>query len=560
MSEKTLEKLVVKISADISELKEALVTVEKSSKDSMGKVSKQSKIVKASISRLKTGFYALAAAMGAAQVYSAKLAGGFEQSRLSFEIMLGSLAKGDKLLKEIIQFTKSTPFELKDTELGAKRLLAYNIEADKVIKTLEVLGNIASVVGRERLPNLILAYGQVKTATRLAGQELRQFSEAGVPLIDALSVQLSVSRAQIKGMVEEGRIGFSDVEKALLNLSTGSGRFADLMKRQSKTFLGTLSNIKDNISIISIGIGNKMLPMLKKVAEKIKEISDNFANIEFAREDQLVKDIRSTEIKIDGLNKAIKRLSDEGNKNKADKLNKAIHTLGQSIKASFTALNGGRPATEKYKTSTERLTEALDNQKETLKKLKAELKELRSGYSNSTEETQTQPLQGPLIGKTKEEIEDLRRAFFSVFTTITTVINESTDEWSTNLADAILDAKSDLNSLKDFMNSVFRDISRAVIKQQITDPLIESVSSVATDFINPKKGSVSTQSFNGAQSGVSSNGVTIQQSFNISSGAEINTIDQKIAQAAPVIAEQAQQGVFNAINRGGSASRMSGRR
>ncbi len=203
-------------------------------------------------------------AAGAAMGFFLNKAGEFEQTEIAFETMLGSVELAAKALQDIKTFTQTTPFELKDTLIGAKRLLAYNIEAEKLIPTLTSLGNIAAGVGRERLPFLILALGQVKTATKLRGQELRQFTEAGVPLISALAEQFGKKESEIFSMVSKGQVTFEDVEAAITKMTTGSGKFANLMQKQSKSFLGIWSNIKDTLNLLSIEIGQKLLPVGKK--------------------------------------------------------------------------------------------------------------------------------------------------------------------------------------------------------------------------------------------------------------------------------------------------------
>jgi len=174
----------------------------------------------------------------------------FEQSRVAFETMLGSADKAKKMLKEVSDFAAKTPFELPEVVTGAKQLLAYNIEADKIIPTFKALGNIAAGVGKDKLPQLILAFGQVKAATKLTGQELRQFTEAGVPLLSTLATQMGKTEEEIKKMVETGKIGFPDVEKALFGMSQEGGKFAGLMEKQSLTLGGVMSNLSDNFGRI----------------------------------------------------------------------------------------------------------------------------------------------------------------------------------------------------------------------------------------------------------------------------------------------------------------------
>lgn len=183
----------------------------------------------------------------------------FEQSRIAFDTMLGSAEKAKKLLKEVSDFAAKTPFELPEVVEGAKKLLAYNVEAENLLPTFRMLGDIASGVGREKLPQLILAFGQVKAATRLTGMELRQFTEAGVPLISLLAKHLGKAESEIQKLVSDGAVKFKDVEAALRMTTSEGGKFFNLMERQSKTFSGTMSNVRDNLGRVAreiIGISD----------------------------------------------------------------------------------------------------------------------------------------------------------------------------------------------------------------------------------------------------------------------------------------------------------------
>lgn len=182
-------------------------------------------------------------------------AGNMEQWRVAFDVMLGSADKAKVLLQQISDFAVKTPFELPQVVQGAKSLLAYNVSAEKIIPTFNALGNIAAGVGKEKLPQLILAFGQVKAATRLTGAELRQFTEAGVPLLEILAKQSGKTAAQIKEDMENGAaISFEEVEKALFSMSGEGGKFFNLMEKQSTTFQGTMSNVKDSITRFSLSL------------------------------------------------------------------------------------------------------------------------------------------------------------------------------------------------------------------------------------------------------------------------------------------------------------------
>jgi tape measure domain-containing protein len=184
-----------------------------------------------------------------------KTASEYQQSRIAFDTMLGSAEKGQKMMKELSDFAKKTPFNLPQVVEGAKSLLAYRISADKIIPTFNALGNIAAGVGREKLPQLTLAFGQVRTAGKLTGQELRQFTEAGVPLLDVLAQQSGKTASQIKEDMEKGIApSFGEVEKALFSMSEKGGTFYNLMEKQSQTFAGRMSNIGDTVGQIIRGM------------------------------------------------------------------------------------------------------------------------------------------------------------------------------------------------------------------------------------------------------------------------------------------------------------------
>lgn len=193
----------------------------------------------------------------------------FEQTQISFETMLGSASKAQKLLNDLAQFAERTPFELPQVEAASKQLLAYGVAAEDLLPTLKMLGDISSGVGMDKLPNLILALGQVKAATHLTGMELRQFTEAGVPLLDALSQTMHKSVAEIQDMVSAGEVGFPDVQAALASLTGEGGRFQDLMQKQSASLAGLWSNFHDQISLTARAIGDQLLPYLKPLVEEL---------------------------------------------------------------------------------------------------------------------------------------------------------------------------------------------------------------------------------------------------------------------------------------------------
>lgn len=190
-------------------------------------------------------------------------AGRFEQYQIQLNTLFKSADIGKKVFDDLLKTATETPFAFSElTELTA-RLAAYGIEDFNIIPTIETLGNIAAGVGKEKLPQLVLAFGQVRAAGKLMGTELRQFSEAGVPLTELLAKSLGKVQGEVRQLITDGKIGFADVEKALRSTTEAGGQFFDLMKRQSQTTLGAFSNFGDAVEQLQAAIGSNTNGIIK---------------------------------------------------------------------------------------------------------------------------------------------------------------------------------------------------------------------------------------------------------------------------------------------------------
>jgi len=219
----------------------------------------------------KIALAGLAAGMAAFGSSAIKAAADYEVTQKSFEVMLGSVEKGQKMLKDLAEFTKQTPFQLPELETSARMLLGMGIEADKIIPTMKSLGDVAAGLGVD-FDRLALNFGQVKSQGVLMGTELRDFARAGVPIIGELADMLGVAETEIKSMGSEGKITFDMVEEAFRRMTAEGGTFANLMKEQMGSARGQMSNLSDTILQIKRDMGEEMLPAFKEV---VSAIADN---------------------------------------------------------------------------------------------------------------------------------------------------------------------------------------------------------------------------------------------------------------------------------------------
>ena len=170
--------------------------------------------------------------------------GEYQQLEVAFETMLGSKSKADALMGQLIDTAAKTPFEMSEVAEASKMLLAYGMEGSKVNETLIRLGDIAAGLSMP-LKDLAFLYGTTMVQGRLYTQDLNQFLGRGIPLADELAKQFGKNKSEVKKLVEEGKIGFPEVQKAIEALTGEGSKFGGLMDKQSKTISGQISNIED---------------------------------------------------------------------------------------------------------------------------------------------------------------------------------------------------------------------------------------------------------------------------------------------------------------------------
>lgn len=182
-----------------------------------------------------------------------KVASDMEQTKVAFDTMLGSAKLASQTLKQLSDFAASTPFTLPEVLAGAKQLAAYGFEAGDLTKQMKMLGDVASGLSIP-MNELVYVYGTLRAQGRAYTRDLMQFAMRGIPIYDELAKVLNVSKDKIQDLVEAGKVGFPEIQKAFQNMTGEGGKFYNLMDKQSKTFGGTMSNLQDQLTRTLMGI------------------------------------------------------------------------------------------------------------------------------------------------------------------------------------------------------------------------------------------------------------------------------------------------------------------
>lgn len=207
-----------------------------------------------------------------------EIRGEMQKTETAFRVMTGSQELANELMRDSIDLAAKSPFNMKEVAQGAKQLLAFNVPANEVVDTLRRMGDIASAVGVP-ISQLQLIYGQVRAKTKLMGDELRQFSEAGVPMVSELAKKFKTTEGEIYKMVSAGKIGFADVQEVLFQMTNEGGRFHNMMAEQAKSLSGQYSNLKDAIEQMFNKIGQSQEGVLSAGLSSLTYLVQHYSEL-----------------------------------------------------------------------------------------------------------------------------------------------------------------------------------------------------------------------------------------------------------------------------------------
>lgn len=185
----------------------------------------------------------------------------FELQKVALGAIIQDSAQAETLFTQIKYAAVKSPFQVKDLVSYTKQLSAYRIETEKLYDTTMLLADVSAGLGVD-MSRLILAYGQVKAASVLRGQELRQFTEAGIPLVQLLADKVSelngefITTGDVFDMISKREIPFKMIADIFDDMTAAGGRFFNMQEKQAKTLKGRLSNLVDTYEIALSEMGN----------------------------------------------------------------------------------------------------------------------------------------------------------------------------------------------------------------------------------------------------------------------------------------------------------------
>jgi tape measure domain-containing protein len=205
----------------------------------------------------------------------------FELQRVALGAIIQDAERAERLFGEIKVKALASPFTVKDMTTFTKQLAAFRVPTEELYDTMTRLADISAGLG-VGMDRIILAYGQVRAASVLRGQELRQFTEAGIPLVDLLAKKFSelngyaVTTTEVFQLISERAVPFKMIDEIFRDLTESGGTFFNMQEIQAKSLYGVYANLKDAIQLMYDEMGRENRGVLLQAGLLARKLAENW--------------------------------------------------------------------------------------------------------------------------------------------------------------------------------------------------------------------------------------------------------------------------------------------
>lgn len=221
---------------------------------------------------------AVTAALGAGVVAGVKYNASIESYQTSFEVMTGSAEKAAEVIDKLKKVGAETPFELPDLADTTQLLMNYGFSADEAMDSMMMLGDI-SQGSAEKMSRIATAYGQMSSAGKVSLEDVKQMIEAGFNPLQEISESTGESMASLYDRISKGTISVDEITASMQRATSEGGKYFQSMEKQSQTFSGLISTLKDNaqqllgevVKPISDGLTESLLPAAISAIEQLTQ-------------------------------------------------------------------------------------------------------------------------------------------------------------------------------------------------------------------------------------------------------------------------------------------------
>lgn len=213
-----------------------------------------------------------------------EIGGEFQKQHIALQSILGDGAKADAMFSKIKNLAIESPFTFQQLAGYTKQLAAFQIPYEELYDTTKRLADVSAGLGVD-MGRIILAYGQVRSAAFLRGQEVRQFTEAGIPLLDELAKKFSqlenrvVSVGEVFDKISNREVPFAMVKEVFTDLTNEGGKFYNMQAKLSDSLSGKLAKLKDAYQIMLADIAQANNDLLGGSVDMVRVLTEHWREL-----------------------------------------------------------------------------------------------------------------------------------------------------------------------------------------------------------------------------------------------------------------------------------------
>ena len=213
-----------------------------------------------------------------------RITGEFEAQHAALRAILQDASGADRIFYQLQELAVKSPYTFRDLTSYAKQLSAFSVPMNEIYDTTKKLADVSAGLGVD-MSRIILAYGQVRSAAFLRGQEVRQFTEAGIPILAELAKQFqeieghAVSTGEVFDRISKRQVPFEMVEEAFRRMTSEGGKFYNMQEVLAETVKGKVSNLQDAWEIMLSKIGDANSGLIKGSLNLITELIKNYEKL-----------------------------------------------------------------------------------------------------------------------------------------------------------------------------------------------------------------------------------------------------------------------------------------
>jgi len=201
------------------------------------------------------------------------LAANLQQTEQQFGILIGNSQQAARVLSQLREFDIVSPLGLQSLLYASRTMLGFGMSVNHVVPVIKMLGDV-SMGNKERFEALAYVMGQVSGASRITGQDLLQFVNAGFNPLSEIAKRTGESLEQVRQRMSEGAVSADEIRQALVDATSAGGRFAGMIEAAGQTVAGRFEMLKGRVELLATSLGESMLPAASSVVGVMESLVD----------------------------------------------------------------------------------------------------------------------------------------------------------------------------------------------------------------------------------------------------------------------------------------------